>query len=387
MTNRPLIRMVAGTMLLAAPVAALGATPPLPTEPMPAVRTLPPELPRDWVMVHDINAGAISEGRVVFVDIGSKPEVRAQVGVGFLANYQFVPQRHELYVAETFYSRTTRGTRSDVISVYDTQTMTPKAEIALPDGKRGIFVPDADAFQLVNDDKWGLVFNFTPGASVTVVDLVDRRVLSEVDIPGCSMIYPLAGRNFGTLCGDGTMLSIALDVRGQLVSTTSTAPFNDIDHDAMFMRPALAGRTAWFATFRGKLQPVDMSGAVARPGAALRIAAQPGGAPEWRPGGMQIITADASGRLYVLMNPNGAEGSHKDGGTEVWLIDPASQAVIRRIPLAVRSLSIAATHEPQPKLAALGIDRALRVYDPETGALARSVPAVGLSPLSLAVVP
>lgn len=387
MPNRPTLCLLTGAMLLTVVEGsvALARPRPLPTEPIPAVRDLPPALPQDWALIHDISAGAISEGRIVFVDMGDKAEVRAQIGAGFLANYQFVPARRELYVAETFYSRTTRGTRSDIITIYDTTTMKPAGEIDLPPGKRGIFVPDAGTFQLVNEDKWGLVYNFTPAASVTVVDLVNRKVLSEVEVPGCSMIYPLADRNFATLCGDGTMLSIALDEQGQLVSTQSTAFFNDIDNDAMYLRPAKAGAIAWFATFTGRLQPVDVSGSAAVPGTAFAIPAQPGGTPQWRPGGVQVLAADAAGRLYVLMNPNGGEGTHKDGGTEVWLIDPRDQRLIRRIPLAVRSLSIVATQEARPKLAVLGIDRTLRVYDPETGVLLRSVSAVGLSPLSLSV--
>lgn len=389
MSNRTKLGLLCGALILAAcgENVALAGPRQLPPEQIPAVRELPSVIPQDWAMVHDVSAGAISEGRIVFVDMGDKAEVRAQVGAGFLANYQFVPARRALYVAETFYSRSTRGTRSDVITVYDTKTMKPIDEIALPGGKRGIFVPDAGAFQLINEDKWGLVFNFTPGASVTVVDLVSRKILSEVEIPGCAMVYPLAGRNFATLCGDGTMLSIALDEHGKLVSTQSTAAFNDIDNDPMFMRPAVAGSTTWFVTFRGKLQPVDTSGQVAHAGSAFLIPKQSGGAPEWRPGGMQILAADAHGRLYVLMNPNGSDGTHKDGGSEVWLLDPREHAIVRRIPLAARSISIAATHESQPKLAVLGIDRTLRVYDPESGTLLRSIPAVGLSPFSLAVVP
>lgn len=388
MQVKPLIRFVAAATMLAGPdVGALSATPPpLAVEPIPAVRQLPSEFPRDWVMVHDVNAGGVNDGKIVFVDL-QVPEVRAQVGAAFLANFRYAPARRELYVAETFYSRGHRGTRTDVISIYDTTNMTQTGEIALPPGKRGIFVPDEGAFKLFNDDKWGLVFNFTPAASVSVVDLINRKVLSEIETPGCAMIYPMAGRGFSTLCGDGSMLSILLDEQGKLVSSQSSATFNNIDDDPMFMRPAMTGRTAWFVTFRGMIQPVDLSGQVARPGLAFAIPAQEGGAPQWRPGGVQIVTADGAGRIYVLMNPNGREGSHKDGGTEVWLIDPLTRSLIRRIPLATRALSIAATQGSRPSLAVLGLDRALRVYDPETGAISKTLPAVGLTPYALGTLP
>ena len=64
----------------------------------------------------------------------------------------------------------------------------------------------------------------------------------------------------------------------------------------------------------------------------------PGAAPEWRPGGWQVATADAAGRLYVLMNPHGRDGSHKDGGTEVWVMDPLKRVVLRRIALATPAI-------------------------------------------------
>ncbi|MBS0473783.1 MAG: amine dehydrogenase, partial [Proteobacteria bacterium] len=169
MPNRSKFQLMSGALLLcglAAGSAQAAGPAPIAAEPMPAVRGLPATLPQDWIMVHDVNGGSITDGRVVFVDIGARPEVRAQVGASYLANFQLVPARHELYIAETFYSRVNRGERSDVISIYDTTTLQNIGEIALPGGKRAVVIPDPGGFQLINDGKWGLVFNFTPGASV-----------------------------------------------------------------------------------------------------------------------------------------------------------------------------------------------------------------------------
>lgn len=377
----------ASLSLVAERAAAQSPPPPIPAETIPAVRALPERLPPSWMMIHDVNAGALTVGRLLLVDTGEKAEVRAQIGASYLANYQLVPKRRRLYVAETFYSRVNRGERSDVVSIYDTTTMAPVGEIPLPTGKRAIVIPDNNGFQLINNDQWGLVFNFTPAASVSVVDLVGERILSEVEIPGCSMVYPLAGRNFATLCGDGTLLNVHLDESGQVVSTKASVAFNDIDNDAMFLRPAVAGKTAWFATFRGHVRGIDLSGEEARILDPFTIAEQPGGTPEWRPGGVQVIAADAQNRLYLLMNPKGGEGTHKDGGTEVWVIDSRSGGLVRRVTLTTPALSIAATREATPKLAAIGFDRGLHLYDPETGEPIRSIPAVGYSPLALAAIP
>ncbi|MFX6786337.1 hypothetical protein ABTH22_20080, partial [Acinetobacter baumannii] len=73
----------------------------------------------------------------------------------------------------------------------------------------------------------------------------------------------------------------------------------------------MMGRTGWFVSYYGQVQGFDFSGPVPRPlPGAFNVGTAEGGAPEWRPGGWQVIAADAKGLLYVLMSPNGREGSH-----------------------------------------------------------------------------
>lgn len=366
---------------------AHAAPAPLPAEAIPALRALPPQFPPSWVLVHDVNSNSITDGRIVLVDTGPAAEVRGQVPASYLANFQFSAARHEIYVAETYYSRVSRGERTDMITVWDSRTLDPKAEIALPGGKRAIFVPMRHGFQLLDNESLALVFNFTPAASVSVVDLATHKVLTDIDVPGCALTYPLAGRNFATLCGDGTLLNITLEKDGQLASSQPSERFNDIDADPVFMEPAFVGRTAWFATFHGNLKSIDMSGPAARIGAEVKLPQQPDGKPQWRPGGIQVIASDRDGKLYLLMNPRGGEGTHKDGGTEVWQIDPSTARLSRRFALKTHAISIAVTHEAQPHLITIGINRALQVYDTTSGEFVREVPNVGISPLALAVSP
>nr|WP_310522220.1 amine dehydrogenase large subunit [Polymorphobacter sp.] len=385
----PVIRDVAVlALLVAAPAPAADYPIPLPVEPIPAVETLPAGWPTSWMLVHDMNFTSLLDGRIVVVDTaGPTQNLKGVIPAGQFASFVASNTRPEVYVAETYYSRRTRGERTDVLTIHDRATLSPLAEIPLPGGKRGQFVSTRNSLQLINADKWALVMNFTPASSVTVVDLVSRQVLGDIDLPGCSMVYPFGPRGFATLCADGTMTAINLGADGKLATTKTGKPFNMIDNDPMFMMPAMVGNTAWFVTFLGNIRGVDMTGPVVaeKPPFALGTAENP--TPQWRPGGWQVITADSAGRLYVLMSPNGKEGSHKDGGSEVWVIDPVSKKRLQRIKLMSPGLSIEATQEVQPALVVVRPDGVLDVYDVTTGTLRRSLGGgIAISPFTLAAV-
>ena len=371
--------------------AGLAAAPaPLPEEPIPSVVKLPADYPQSWVLVHDINFNAILDGRLVVVDTASPAQpLKGYVRAAQFANTLFAPAKREIYTAETFYSRLTRGERTDAITIWDTATLQPKGEIVLPGGKRQQGVMYTGTFQFTNADKWALVSNFTPAQSVTVVDLDGRKVLGEVDLSGCSHTYPTGTRGFTSFCADGSLISVQLDANGAVASSKTIDKVQDIDNQAMFQMPAMVGRIAWFVTYRGQLKGFDLSGPVAKPLATkLAVGTADGGQSEWRPGGWQVIAADAKGLLYVLMSPYGKEGSHKDGGTEVWVVDPASGKRTSRIVLQGHSASIAVTREAAPRLVVSRADAAIDVYDAATGAFIHSLGnRAAFTPLLLAPVP
>ncbi|MEJ8630160.1 amine dehydrogenase large subunit [Sphingomonas sp. I4] len=259
----------------------------------------------------------------------------------------------------------------------------PKGEIVLPSGKRQQSVTYPNLFQFTNNDKWALVANFTPAQSVSVVDLDGRKVLNEIDLPGCSQIYPTGERGFSSLCADGSIFSATLDDQGKVATSKTIKAVQDIDRQPLFSAPAMVGRTAWFVSLYGMLQGFDLSGPVARPiPGAFSVGAAPGGAPEWRPGGWQVINADAAGRLYVLMNPAGKEGSHKDGGTEVWVIDPATKSRVARYPLKGQSIAIAITREDRPHMVLSRADGVIDIYDAADGSFVRTLGAtVAFNPI------
>ncbi len=379
-------RMAAFAMLLMSASAASAADfpQPLPEEPVPTVMELPERYPDSWVFVQDLHFNSLPDGRAAIVDVGiPNNNLRGQIPVAQFGNLLPSTTRGEVYVGETFYSRLTRGERTDVITIWDTKTLTPKGEIVLPGGKRGLFVTLRNALQLTNDEKWALVFNFTPGSSVTVVDLAARKILSDIDLPGCSLVYPTGPRGFTSLCADGTMTSIALDAAGKAGPAVTSEAFNTIDDDPLFMTPAMVGRTGWFASFKGNLRAIDFSGAAAKDLGGFALPRQDGGEPEWRPGGWQVISADKAGLLYVLMNPKSGEGSHKDGGTEAWVVDPKTKALVRRIALKNHSISIEATQQDKPLLVASRADGSLDVYDAATGAFVRTIVSVVHDPMTM----
>jgi methylamine dehydrogenase heavy chain len=366
----------------AATLASQGRAQPLPEETVPAVAELPSRYPDSWMFVHDFRFSSILDGRVAVVDLAAptrnlKGLIRdAQLG-GFLQ----ARTRPELYTAETFYSRLTRGERTDAITIVDSSSLKPLGEIVLPGGKRSQTVTQPAAFQFTDGDRMALVFNFTPAASVTVVDLMARRVLNEIEIPGCSLIYPAGQRGFFTLCSNGGGLSFVLDAAGQVQRSVMLAPFNDIDGDPMFMMSATAGGVAYFPTFAGRVRPVDLSGDVARVLPAWPLVGEEDARGGWRPSGWQVIAADRAGRLYVLMQPNGKSGSHKDGGTEVWVFDPASKKRLGRIALAGPAVSIQVTRSDRPLLATASADGSLSVYDALSGERKRTLEGVAESPI------
>ena len=381
---------VPAALLMATPAAAADSRfpKPLPEETLPSVSTLPAQWPASWVTVHDFHFGAILDGRVAVVDTADPVRpLKGLVRAAQFANFLIAKDKGELYTAETFYSRLTRGERTDAITVWDMATLQPKGEIVLPGGKRQQSVTYPHLFQLTNGGKWALIANFTPAQSVSVVDLAARKVLGEIDLPGCAQIYPTGERGFTSLCADGSLFSVTLDASGAAASSKSVLKVQDIDNQALFGTPAMVGTTAWFVSFHGMIQGFDLSGTVAKPiPGSFSVGTADGGTPEWRPGGWQVINADAAGKLYVLMSPYGKEGSHKDGGSEVWVVDPAKKARTLRIPLKGQSVAIAVTKETTPHLVVAQASGAIDIYDAATGAFVRSLGAtVAANPIVIQV--
>jgi len=340
----------------------------LPVEPIGVVETLPAAWPKTWVQAHDTNFRALSDGKVVIFDVAAENRNhKGSIPAGQFASYIASSTRPELYVAETYYSQRVRGTRNDVITIHDKTTLAPIAEIALPGGKRGQYVTFKNTLQLLNDEQWLAVYNFSPAATVTLIDIAARRIIGEVSIAGCAMIYPTGKRNFMSLCSEGVMLVSALDENGGVAKQWRTAAFFNTDVDPLFAMPTVIGRTAFFPTFLGDVQPVDLSGDVPKVLERWPLVTDAERKANWRPGGWQIAGAHDSGRLFVLMHPDGYNGSHKNGGPEVWVFDVATGKRTARHVLKNWGVSIEVTSGDHPYLVVTNGDFQLDIYSAEDG--------------------
>jgi methylamine dehydrogenase heavy chain len=371
-------------------VAALGSAvmaqdasmPPLPIETTGRVEKLPASYPDDWFLVHDAAFFHMSDGKVYVID-SSKETVAEQVqgtfNVSFIGNIAQSRRRGEIYATETFHSRGTRGTRTDTLTIWDMATLSPRDEVVWPTPKRFQGMPERYAVTPIDNDNLLLVTNFTPATSVTVIDLDTRKILGEVATPGCFLAFPTGKRGFSSLCADGRFMSTQLDSKGKVLQQTRTEPFFNSDKTPIFEHPAIIDGTAYFPSFTGEVHPVDMRGNVAIVGDSWQLVADADErAANWRPGGIGLIDQDAMGRFYVLMHPDGGDGTHQGGGSEVWVFDPVSEKRVLRIPMQAWGLSLAVSRGREPKVLVTNpTDMSLELYDGRTGKFLRSVKDFG----------
>lgn len=359
-------RAVLGLVLVFSSMAAMAE---LPVETIPNVETLPSSYPDTWVYAHDTNFFSLSDAKVVLVDVAAENRnYKGSLPSSHFPSFLAATTRPEVYVAESVYSRRMRGERTDLISIYDKANLAPIGEVILPGAKRGMIVTHKNTLQFLDDEKFLLLYNFTPATSVSVVDIGKRAFLAEVSIGGCTMIYPSRQRSFGSLCGDNTMLVSHLDENGKLAKQERTGAFFDADTDPVFAKPAVIAGIYYFPSFKGMVHPVDMNAADPEMPDAWSLLQEQDRQANWRPGGWQIASAhEASGRLFVLMHPDGENGSHKGGGSEVWSYDVASEKRLERITLKEWGVSIEVTQGEQPFLVVTNANMDLDVYAADTG--------------------
>jgi methylamine dehydrogenase heavy chain len=248
--------------------------------------------------------------------------------------------RREVYLASTFYSRRTRGERTDALTIYDAATLAPKGEVVLPpkkaDNGNGVALS-----ALLDDGRFVVVFNQTPANSVSVVDVEERRFVGEIATGGCALVYPAGPRRFGMLCVDGTALVVTLDERGAEASRAASEKFFDAATDPVTEKGVrlAPGTGRWlFVSFEGMAHELDFASGprpVAKPAWSLFNDGER--EDEWRIGGRQHLAFHApSNRLYSLVHQGGPD-THKAGGSELWVYDFAAREKTQTI--AVPNLS------------------------------------------------
>ena len=353
-------------VLLAAPASHAADFRP---EPLGQVATLPASYPAHWLVVHDASFFHMREGKFLFVDPAADNvggQLRGMVSADYIAHYEQSPTRGEHYVIETFFSRGGRGgDRTDVVTIYDAASLAVAGEIIIPP-RRLSSMPERYGTALTAGDRLLVVYNFAPGQSISVVDLEQRQFVAEYPISGCALVFPTGTSAVTSLCSDGSLLTTTLTATGELAGSQRTAAIMQAD-DPMFEKAAVIDGVAYFPTFKGSVLPVDLGGEAARADASWSLVTSAERAAGWRPGGWQLVAADRNGRLYVLMHPDGEEGSHKNGGSEVWVFDVAAKQRLARIPLPNWGVSIAVNNAENPLLVVTNGKLALETYDAGSG--------------------
>jgi len=356
---------------------------PLPAESTNSVASIKTPYPKSYALVHDFSFGSLIDSAFAVVDTNTR-KFKGMISGGNFATANWSVERGEIYIGETYYSRGTRGERSDLLSIYDMENLSLIKEVELPK-KRAAIVVHKNAVAMTESGRFMLVFNLNPGTSVSVVDLNSRKFVGEISTPGCSLIYPTRKHDFFMLCGDGSLLNLSLNNKGQEKSRNRSEPFIDLDNDPLSEKASRVAGDWHFISFKGDVQPVT-SGTNRNKGATPRtswpLTTQAEREANWRPAGWHWTGANGN-NLWVGMTPNGYDGSHKAPNTEVWRFDTNKKKRLKRIKLKTMGLSIDVSLEEQPKLLVVNVEGSLDIYDALSGNYLRSIHNLGASPFQV----
>ncbi len=368
----------AGLLILLLNAAARAAAP-LPAEEL-TLETLPPVGPH-WVYVIDEAFFNEIDARVRLFD-GDTYRHLGQIDAGFNPGMTLSPDRKTSAVATTYFSRGGHGARTDVVEFTDSATLALTGEIVLPP-KRAQGPPTYFNLGYGADGRFIYVSYISPAASFGVLDAATKSVLSEIDTAGCVLVIPSGTDRVSSLCDNGRLLTVSLDAHGHERSRALSDAFFDADRDPLFVQgiPTTTGYA--FLTFLGQVREIDFSGTqpVIHAPWSLVSDAERG---EWRPGGQQVGAINRSlGRLYVPVH-RGGEGSHKKGGTEIWVFDLDTHRRMARWPMARLNIgpvvAIQVSQDSSPVLFTASEDGTVAVLDGLTGRLRHAEKNLGQTP-------
>lgn len=340
--------------------------------------TLPEPQPH-WVYILEPVFPHLIASKVWILD-GDTLQFKGMASAGYTANLVLSHDKSAFYLAETYWSRGTRGERADVVTFYDAKTLDPTGEVILPQG-RFLVVTKKHNAQLTTDGRYLLSFNMDPAMSLSVVDVKERKYVGEIESGGCSLAFPTGPTSVAMLCPDGAFTHLTFDESGKATAENGQ-PFFDSENDPVFEHAAMhrPSQQAFFISYEGWVYPVGLEG-MPRIGERWRLQGE--GEAGWRPGGWQLAAYHApSNRLFVLMH-QGGPWTHKQAGEEVWVFDVASQRRVQRVPLEEHAHSLTVSNDDQPLLFALTETAALQVFDATSYAHKGTKEGIGISPYLL----
>jgi methylamine dehydrogenase heavy chain len=336
------------------------------------VLAFPPEVHRAFIV--DVEFESFVAGRVTVVD-PDKKRVLGMVPTGFAAPSTLSHDQKTLYSADIFYSRGTRGTRTDVLTAWDSSTLAPAWELLIPT-KRAESLTQRYGLKTSGDDRFVYVYNFTPSTSVTVVDTQAKSVTAELAIPGCVLNYPIGNRRFASLCGDGSLQVITLNDQGQETARSRT-PFFEPNAEKLNERAVNVGDTYYFTTTTGTVRPVDFSADAPKILPSWSLTTEEERKAGWAPGGWQLMAvAPKLDRLYVLMHDAHEPMKWEDPSPLIWAFDLKTHKKVATLQAPVPVWSMQATGDAEPLLLGADVEGGLQIFDLKTNKLTGSMPKV-----------
>lgn len=308
-------------------VAAATAKAQVAPEKQGSIEKLPQPFQPHWVWVTDV----LLE-RAALIDLDASRFLGVVPGGYGTIMPLFPKRRPEVYVPATYYARRTHGERTDVIEIYDIDTLSHSGEVVIP-AKRATNAVALGHSALSDDDRFVAVFNWTTGTGLSIVDMEQRRFVTEIETPGCSLVYAAGPRRFFSICGDGSLFVVTLNDDGSEASHTRSKPFFAPQTDPITEKAVRVGKQWLFVSFDGLIRPIDASGAEPVFADTWSLLTDADRKDSWRIGGLQHLAAHvASGKLYALMHQGGVD-THKEPGSEVWVYDIATRRRVERIKL------------------------------------------------------
>lgn len=370
----------AAVLSLATCTPLLAAAPPLPAEHL-TVTTVPANTPHRVYVLDDAFINEI-DARVHLFD-GDTYRRLGQIDAGFNPGFNLSPDGKTTVVGTTYFSRGSRGTRTDVVEFTDNSTLSVTHEIVLP-SKRAMTLPTYFNLGFSTDSHFLYVAYVTPAASFGVLDPAKGSVIDEIDTAGCVMVIPSGPNRVSSVCESGRLLTVTLDAQGHEASRAMSDPFFDPDTDPVFVQGVPMTDGFAFLSFLGDVHEVDFSGAAPAFHKSWSLVTAADKTQGWRPGGTQVGAIHRkSGKLFVPMH-KGGEGTHKNGGSEIWVFDMKTHQRLARWPLAAKKLdpvvAVQVSQDDAPILFAATEHADVAVLDALTGDVRHVEKQLGQTP-------
>lgn len=292
----------------------------------------------------------------------------------------------KIYTYGSYYKRDVYGDLENVLISFDLGSALPIDEVPLPALPAGI--GHSGMIGLIDQTFVG-IWNITPAMSVSLVDIVNNRVVGEIATPGCAAVYPLQ-RGFMMPCGDGTVLYITLSETGEEVSRVRSPAFFDVMEDPVYDYATPTSEGWLFVSLEGRVYEATLNGDAVEISEAWTINPQTNGTTDangvefanddnWRIGGRQPFAYSAEAELMMtVMHEGGGQETFEKPGKEVWAFSTVTKNRGYRLKLeddqTVSSIQLTPGEEP---LLLLMTSTGLQVHDAGTGRKIRDINVSG----------